>query len=95
MGFRKNRRAHQLVERNLEIISGASRRLPNNLKASHPEVRWQDDADVGNILRHEYHKVMPEILWEMCRGSLSPLKEALKSIQRELRKDRGPTPRFC
>ena len=30
--FRKDRRARQLVERNLEILSEASRRLPKELK---------------------------------------------------------------
>ena len=91
--FRKDRRARQLVERNLEIVSEASRRIPDSLKAAYPGIRWKDIAGIGNILRHEYHKVMPDMLWQTCRGSLPPLEKALKSIQRGIKKDRAPTKR--
>jgi uncharacterized protein with HEPN domain len=41
------------LERRIEIISEASRRLPEDMKARHPEVPWQNVAGVGNVLRHE------------------------------------------
>lgn len=40
------------VERCIEIVSEASRRLPDELKARHPEVPWSKVAGIGNILRH-------------------------------------------
>ena len=39
--FRRDRRTRQLVERNLEILSEASRRLPNELKAQEPDIPWR------------------------------------------------------
>src|SRR5579862_2324917 len=39
--FRGDRRARQLVERNLEILSEASRRLPDELKAAEPQIPWR------------------------------------------------------
>jgi uncharacterized protein with HEPN domain len=42
------------VTRCLEIISEASRRLPDELKARHPSIQWRDMAAAGNIYRHEY-----------------------------------------
>jgi len=82
--FRQDRRSRQLVERNLEIISEASRRLPNTLKAPHPEIPWRDIAGIGNMLRHEYHKTFPTIIWETCRRDLDPLQEAVQAILSEL-----------
>jgi Protein of unknown function DUF86 len=39
------------VTRCLEIISEASRRLPDNVKARHPSIAWKDMAGAGNIYR--------------------------------------------
>jgi uncharacterized protein with HEPN domain len=45
------------VTRCLEIISEASRRLPEELKDRHPSIQWRDMAAAGNIYRHEYEDV--------------------------------------
>jgi uncharacterized protein with HEPN domain len=66
-GFVADRRVRQLVERNLEIISEASRRIPDDLKAAEEDVPWREIAGIGNVLRHDYGEVRPEILWEIRR----------------------------
>ncbi len=78
--FRTDRRARQLVERNLEIISEASRRLPLELKGQEPSIPWQAIAGVGNILRHDYHETYPTVLWETCKKDVKPLKDAIGRI---------------
>lgn len=82
--FRANRRIRQLVERNLEIISEASRRLPDSLKAQTPEIPWEGIAGIGNILRHDYHKAYPTILWQTCHRDLEPLKTTVLRIRNRL-----------
>jgi uncharacterized protein with HEPN domain len=42
------------VTRALEIISEASRRLPEDLRERHPKLPWRSIRDVGNFYRHEY-----------------------------------------
>jgi hypothetical protein len=37
------------VVRCLEIISEASRRLPDELKARHPSIEWRDMAGAGDV----------------------------------------------
>ena len=59
--FCADRRTRQLVERNLEILSEASRRLPDEFKQGEPDIPWRDIAGIGNILRHDYHKTNAEI----------------------------------
>ena len=50
----------RIVERNVEIISEASRRLSDIMKSRHPEIPWKKVAGIGNILRHDYENVIPE-----------------------------------
>lgn len=78
--FRKDRRVRQLVERNLEIISEASRRLPQSAKDVAERIPWRAIAGIGNIIRHDYHNTYPTVLWETCAKNLQPLKTALLRI---------------
>ena len=58
--FAEDERTVYAIVRCLEIISEASRRLPNDLKARHPQVRWQQMAAAGNVYRHEYEDIVAE-----------------------------------
>jgi uncharacterized protein with HEPN domain len=62
------------VERSLEIICEASRRVPDRQKEQHPEIDWRGMVDFGNELRHAYHRVDPTTLWEIAHRDLPPLK---------------------
>jgi len=69
------------VTRCLEIISEASRRLPDNLKARHPAIAWKDIAGAGNIYRHDYEDVAAQHVWDAVQIDLPPLRVV---IEREL-----------
>ena len=56
-GFRIDRKTVYAVVRALEIVSEASRRLPDELKDRHPEIDWVAIAAAGNVYRHEYEAV--------------------------------------
>jgi uncharacterized protein with HEPN domain len=79
--FVADRRTRQLVERNLEIISEASRRIPDRLKATEPDVPWREIARIGNVLRRDYGEVRPDILRGVCTHRLAPLKAAVQRIR--------------
>lgn len=74
-----------LVERLLEIICEASRRIPEDVKASEPGIPWQDMIDFGNRLRHAYHSVDSAIVWRIATEDLPPLKAFVESILRNER----------
>ena len=74
-----------IVERGIEIISEASRRLPDHLKASRPEIEWQSVAGIGSVLRHEYHTISNKIVWDVIQADLPPLKAAIEAIAAELK----------
>jgi len=66
------------VERGIEIISEASRHLPEDLKAEHPEVPWRSAAGIGNIIRHGYDVVDDQAIWNTIEQSLPPLRAAVE-----------------
>ena len=67
----------QAIERNIEIVSEASRRLPAVMKTRHPEVPWRDIAAIGNILRHQYPAVNRDIIWRIVTQDVRPLATAV------------------
>ena len=68
-----------LVERGVEIISEASRHLPDDLKARNPEIPWQKVAGIGNVLRHNYESIAAPVLWKLVQADLPTLERACRS----------------
>jgi uncharacterized protein with HEPN domain len=68
-----------LVERGVEIVSEASRHLPPELKARHPEIPWQKVAGIGNVLRHNYENVAAPIMWKLARDDLDALEQVCRA----------------
>lgn len=65
-------------ERFLEILSEASRHVPESLRANAPEIPWRSVSDIGNYLRHAYHRVDSEILWRLhADGQLPSLRNVI------------------
>jgi prolyl oligopeptidase len=77
--FEADWRKRWLTERGLEIISEASRRLSDELKARHPDIPWSKVAGIGNVLRHEYERVAADVLWRVAHDDLLPLDEACRA----------------
>ncbi len=74
--FEADRRKRWPVERGIEIISEASRRLPPSMKDRHPEIPWPKVAGIGTVLRHEYEHVAHDVLWHVVHDNLPPLMTA-------------------
>ena len=80
-GFERDRRARQLVERNLQILSEGSRRIPRDLRATEPDIDWSALASLARVLRHEYHRVDPRQLWTLLTDKIGPLSAALRRLE--------------
>jgi len=79
--FSSHRIVRPAVERYFEIISEASRHLPETLKEKNAMISWRKIADLGNVLRHAYHDTDPAILWEIYTVHLDPLEAAIRAAQ--------------
>jgi uncharacterized protein with HEPN domain len=71
------------IERSFEIICEASRRIPDNVKSQQPQIDWKGMVDFGNLLRHAYHRVDPNLLWLTAERDLPPLKAFVELVIRE------------
>ena len=72
--FKDDTRTVYAVTRCLEIISEASRRLPEELKARHPTIAWKHMAGAGNVYRHDYEDVAAQFVWDTVQVALPPLR---------------------
>ncbi len=76
----------QAIERIVEIISEASRKLPAELTEAHPDVPWKKIRGIGDILRHAYPDVEPEKIWDIAPIHIHPLNKAVAAMIAEVEK---------
>lgn len=69
------------VERSLEIISEASRGIPQTDQDRYPEIPWRRIQDLGNVIRHGYFGIMHERLWSIVQDDLPTLEAAILAIR--------------
>ena len=80
--YQRNYATRKAVERCVEIVSEASRHLPDNLKSRHPAIHWSEIAAIGNLLRHEYQRVDDWIMWRVATKYFPELRDAVTDILR-------------
>jgi uncharacterized protein with HEPN domain len=68
------------LQRAIEIISEASRALPDDIKALRPEVPWPQVKAIGNVLRHEYHGLSEQILWGVIADEIPRPRIAIDDL---------------
>ncbi len=78
--FGRDRFRQHGVERCIEIISEASRHIPEAIKVRHPEIPWRRVSDIGNRLRHVYHDLDSALIWEVVTGELSDLRRVVEAL---------------
>lgn len=71
------------VERLLQVVSEASRFIPDDVKVKAPAINWRGLADLGNWLRHAYHQTDAGLLWAMIEDDLPPLEIFMRTISQE------------
>ncbi len=77
--LRREIKTFYAVVRCLEIISEASLRLDPEVFERHPSIAWRDMRAAGNIYRHEYGQVDPDLVAHTVRLELPPLLAAVEA----------------
>jgi uncharacterized protein with HEPN domain len=81
--FRGDSKTQDAVIRNLEIIGEAIKKVPEDVRARHPQLEWKKIAGMRDILAHEYFGVDVEIVWDVVQNKLTELETVVTSeIQR-------------
>jgi uncharacterized protein with HEPN domain len=72
------------VERQMQIITEAAKRLGDDAETLCPGPDWNGFCRMGDILRHGYHKVDDEIVWNTVKDELPAMRVAiLKALTQE------------
>ena len=79
--FRDDVRTVYAVTRCLEIISEASRRLPDELNARHPSIPWKQVAGAGNVYRHDYEDVAVQYIWDTVHRASAVMRARMPSMR--------------
>ena len=68
------------LEREFEIISEASRHVTPEIQAREPQIDWRAMIDLGNVLRHAYHRVDIDRLLSTAAKDLPPLRAFVQRV---------------
>jgi uncharacterized protein with HEPN domain len=78
--YQQDRRTRRAVEREVEIIGEAARKVSDIFQQDHPEVPWRKIIAQRHKLAHEYGEIQDEILWRVVTIHVPELLEQLKVL---------------
>ena len=68
------------LERSMELIGEAARRVSRNLREKHPQIPWKEIIGLRNILAHEYGRVDHAQLHATAAKDVPALIAALEKL---------------
>lgn len=82
-GFVASGLTYDATLRNLELIGEAATRLPDDVRANHPEIPWRMIIATRNRLIHGYLGIDDDTLWSIIRDDVPELLPLLKVMKDE------------
>jgi uncharacterized protein with HEPN domain len=68
------------VERGLELLGEAARRVSPSFRESHPEIPWRSLIGLRNVLAHDYGEIRHDRLWEIATRDAAALIRQLETL---------------
>lgn len=78
--FFKDEKSIYAVVRALEIIGEGARKIPDDVRAANPDIRWREIAAMRNKLMHEYFGVNMEVVWRTVQEDLPAIIPTLRRM---------------
>ena len=82
--FLKDKKTIKAVIRSLEVLGEASKKIPDEVRNRYPRVPWKRMAGMRDKLIHEYFGVDLEIVWNVAKKELPPVKSSIEELVREI-----------
>ena len=80
----KDWQASAALERFIEIIGEAVKRLPTDLRDRYPAVPWKEIAGTRDHLSHGYDDVDYQVLWDAVQRDVPVLLATVEQILKDL-----------
>jgi uncharacterized protein with HEPN domain len=77
--YQRDEKTQAAVERKIQILTEAVIRLEMEDPDAFPEIDWKAYRGMGNFLRHAYHRVSDEIVWNTVQDDLPLLKRVVET----------------
>jgi uncharacterized protein with HEPN domain len=68
------------VERELEILGEAARRVSSRFRSEHPEIPWIEIVGLRNVISHEYDKVDYSEIYRIAHQQIPELITLLEPL---------------
>ena len=78
--FLRDRKLQLAIERCVEIIGEASRRISDDFKTDHPGIPWGRILAQRNVLAHEYDEIKQERMWLVVTVHVPALVPQLEMV---------------
>ena len=78
--YMEDRKLQMAVERAVEIIGEAARRVTDAFKEAHPEIPWKRIIGQRHVLAHEYGEIKQERMWVVATGNIPELIAILEKV---------------
>jgi len=72
--FQTDDKTLSAVVRKLEIIGEATKRVPDEVRLSHPSIPWREMAGMRDKLIHFYFGVDHQLVWKTVKERLPSIK---------------------
>ncbi len=77
------------VERKIEIIGEAARRVTEACQAAHPEIEWRKIIATRHIFAHDYDEIDYEVVWRIATVHAPALAAQLRAVLAALPKEQS------
>jgi uncharacterized protein with HEPN domain len=78
--FTADPKLRSAVERQLEIIGEAARRVSTEFQNAHPDIPWRNIIGLRNLLIHEYGEVKVDRVWMIVSDNIGDLVNRLDAL---------------
>lgn len=78
--FARDDKTLRAVLRKLEVLGEASKQVPEEIRAKHPDIPWREMAGMRDKLIHFYFGVDEALVWQTITNKIPDVKRRLQSI---------------
>jgi uncharacterized protein with HEPN domain len=79
----ENAMAYDAIERNIEIIAEACKKIPETIRQEFSEIPWSQIIGTRNFIAHNYDEINHDIVWNIIRNEIDTLEISILKIKNQ------------